>query len=619
MLGLQFMSNDRIANPAQISHNEVEANMDEEQVGLAIVKEEEVVVTPEKAEIVENSVPIPHVVEENIETVTREHTAQVTAVSIDPIKAVLDGGTSIEDIKASTPIDEFIVEGETLKISNIEIQDPELESAIISEPQETFETMNDVDAYIPPVKSDLTSSPLIPYPPPDREYISVTGFQFCDILENATFFTDIKLDGPGINGTLSISTAARLVEYIDNSAQQLVAHPEFQGNFQRETRFTQNVTADSLKRGVCWNIAQGNLVWWKPYVRFGQILDGKFGGRVLRTVDSSALSFLNFDGSQSPREVAADSPSKPHYNLAYVVMVHTNADNVAALIDALADPTVFIYLHVDLNADKKFQKEIREVIKDRQHIALMPNPFAASWAHVSLIWAEIRAFFDLLDLISFDYVINLSGADYPLKSAKTIHNHLEKKAGGNWMWWSTAHKNSWELDNRWYNMYHCREVGGNWNKKCYFPDNIHGRREFDGYKDLFPRLYKTSQWLILHRSSVEYLRSSESAKLLLMHAEHTFMPDEIFFSTFFAASPFNAKTYRDPKRMMFWNGGSHPYDWTDNDRGVIKAWAKHFMWIRKVDVIGDPALKNTLDEIRRKDKMSNRVVLKYKGGIIPVD
>jgi hypothetical protein len=153
MLDFQFMSNDRIANPAQISHNEAGANTDGEQVGLAIVKEEEVVVTPKKVEIVEeNSVPIPHVVEENIKTVTREHTAQVTAVSINPIKAILDGGTSIEDIKASTPIDEFIVEGETLKISNIEIQDPELESAIVSEPQETFETMNDVDAYILPRK-----------------------------------------------------------------------------------------------------------------------------------------------------------------------------------------------------------------------------------------------------------------------------------------------------------------------------------------------------------------------------------------------------------------------------------------------------------------------------------
>lgn len=466
---------------------------------------------------------------------------------------------------------------------------------------------------------NLMNSPLTPYPPPNREYIPLTGFKFCDILENSTFFTDLELDVPGIAKTLNSSNAAKLVKYIDNAAEQLISHPGFHGDFQRETKFTEEIAGDSLKRGVCWNVAQGNLVWWKPYVKFGQILVGKFGGRVLRTIDSNALSHLNFDGSQSPRELTAGLTSKPYYKLAYVVMVHANTDNVAALIDALADPTVFIYLHVDLNAEETFHEEVRELVRGRRDIALMPKPLAVSWAHVSLIWVEIRAFFDLLDLISFDYVINLSGADYPLKSAKIIYNHLERKSGSNWMWWSTDYKNSWELDTRWYNMYHCREYGGTWEKRCFFTNSIHGYREFDGYKDLFPRLFKTSQWLILHRTAVEYIRSSEAAKLLLMHAEHTLMPDEIFFSTFLAASPFNAKTYRDPKRLMFWNGGSHPYDWSSEDSGIIKRWAKHFMWIRKVDVIGDPNLKQTLDGIRRKDKMSNRIVLKYNGGIIPVD
>ena len=613
-----FISNYRPADQVRITQNKTESNGIGEQVGTAIIKEEEVVVEPKKIEIVEeNSIPIPHIVEGKVETVTKE-VAQVTAILIDPVASILDGSTSAEEIEAAAPIDDFTEDGIPKRISNIEIPDPELEAFIVSEPQDEFETMIDPNGY---VNDDdcLTFSPLIPYPPPHRPYIHLTGFKFCDVLENATFFTDLELDVPGINDYLSSSNAERLVEYIDHSVEQLLGHPEFHGSFQRQAHFTDELTTDPLKRGVCWNVAQGNLVWWKPYVRFGQILVGKFGGRVLRTVDSSALSFLNFDGSQTPRELVAEVTSKPHYNLAYVVMVHANAENVKALIDALADPTVFIYLHVDLNAVESFHEEIRELVKGRDHIAVMPHPLAVSWAHVSLIWVEIRAFFDLLDLISFAYVINLSGADYPLKSAKTIYKTLERKGGSNWMWWSTDYKNSWELDTRWYNMYHCREHGGTSQGRCSITTEINGYREFDGYKDLFPRLFKTSQWLILHRSSVEYLRSSESAKLLLMHAEHTLMPDEIFFSTFFAASPFNAKTYRDPKRLMFWNGGSHPYDWTGEDKAVIKSWAKHFMWIRKVDVIRDPELKKVLDDVRQKDKMSNRIVLKYHGGIIPVD
>jgi hypothetical protein len=457
------------------------------------------------------------------------------------------------------------------------------------------------------------------YPPQGRPYISVGGFRFCDILDNSTFFTDVDIQIPGIEGTLNDQNARKFIEYIDWSAQQMLAHPEYQTYFQRETEYTKGVTTDSLKRGICWNVAQGNLLWWKPYVKFDQNLNDKYNGRVLRTIDATAtFPFLNYDGNQIARPLP-NSTSKPHYQLAYVVMVHSNAENVAALIDALADPTVFIYLHVDLVADEAFHQQMRDLVRNRYHIYLTPNPLSVSWSHVSLIWVEIRAFFDLLDLINFEYVINLSGADYPLKSANTIYRHLEKKPGSNWIWWSTGGKNTWELNHRWHNMFHCREYRGAWERRCVFTPETHGYREFDGYTQLFPHLYKTSQWLILHRSSVEYLRSSEAGKLLLMHSEHTLMPDEMFFSTFFAQTPFNNRTFRDPKRLMFWNGGSHPWEWTMPDEAVIRTWAKHFLWIRKVDVTANSELKGVLDDVRKKDKMSNRIVLKYKGGIIPVD
>jgi hypothetical protein len=144
-----MMADYRIPDPVQIPHDKVGTNEVGEQVGTAIVKEEEVVVRPKKVEILEeNSVPIPHVMEEKVETLTREHVAQVTAVFLDPVGSTLDGSTSIEDVEASAPIDEVVVEGVPLMISNIEIQDPELEAVIVSEPQEEFETMNDPRTYI---------------------------------------------------------------------------------------------------------------------------------------------------------------------------------------------------------------------------------------------------------------------------------------------------------------------------------------------------------------------------------------------------------------------------------------------------------------------------------------
>jgi Core-2/I-Branching enzyme len=401
----------------------------------------------------------------------------------------------------------------------------------------------------------------------------------------------------------------------------LLAHPEYQGNFQRESKFTDDFTADSLKRGICWNVAQGNLLWWKPYVKFTQNLEGKYAGRVLRTIHSnSAFPFLNYDRNHPNHPIVSPS-EKPHYRLAYIVMVHQDAENVEALLDALEDPTVFIYLHVDLSSPQSFHQVISNLVKDRENIAIMPNPFAITWSHISMLWVEIRAFFDLLDLISFDYVINLSGSDYPLKSAKTIFDHLERKPQSNWLWWKAdGSKTIGDLETRFLPMYHCREYGGDWKNRCLMqPWEPKGQREFTGYSDLFPQLFKTSQWMILHRSTVEYLRTSEAGKLFLMHSEHTAIPDEMFFATLLATTPFNGRTFRDPKRLMFWNGGSHPYVWTGENKGVIKAWEKHFLWIRKVDVTRDQQLKGLLDDIRQEDKMSNRIVLKYKEGIIPVD
>jgi len=458
------------------------------------------------------------------------------------------------------------------------------------------------------------------YPPPDRPHVTLTGFKTCEILEGATFFTDLELELPGVIAPLDANNADILVKYIEDTVEQMLLHPELRhDNIQRMTKVTSDLNIDFLKRGVCWNVAQGNLQWWKPYVRFGSNLKDKFSGRVLRTINSeAAFPFLNFDGNLGiPNSLHITS--KPSYKLAYVLMVHADSENIAALIDALADPTVFIYIHVDVFAPDSFHQKINKLVKGRPDIAVMPRPLAVTWSHVSLVWVEVRAFFDLLDLIRFDYVINLSGMDYPLKSAKTIYEHLNKKPGSNWIWWSTEDKNMWQLDYRVHNMFHCREHRFEWASRCVFSPEPHGWREFDGFKDLFPRLYKTSQWMILHHSAVSYLRKSEAAKLLLMHSEHASIPDEMFFSTFYAASPFGGRTYRDPKRLMYWDGGSHPYEWTSNDEAVVRAWAYHFLWMRKVDVVGDPKLKEILDDIRAKDVMSSQIVLHYEGGIIPVD
>jgi hypothetical protein len=454
------------------------------------------------------------------------------------------------------------------------------------------------------------------YPPADRPFIRLDGFKVCTCLNHATFFTDLDLDLPSGETTFNSTTAAEFVQLIDYTARKLLERSDRVRMYQRQAQVTANVTVDFAVRGMCYTLAQGFahgddwpvIIAHRPW----EVLSKKYAGRLLRTIDSqSALPFLNYASEQPPDR--SNSDSKPHYNLAYVILVHNNPKKVEALVDALSDPTVFIYLHIDLSAPDSFKTSIRKLAKSRQNIAIMPTEFAISWGHISLLWVEFRAFFDLLDLIDFDYVINLSGSDYPLKSAKTIYQHLERRPGSNWIYWNDG---SWQIEHRLDHMFHCTDKTSS---KCGLDDTAREWRSWAGLHDLFGHRYKSSQWVILHRSGVEYLRDSEAAKLLLTWAEHTLCPDEMILPILYAASPFVNQTYRDPKRLMRWNGGLHPEDWHSGDKDSIWYWQRHFFWIRKVDVVAEPELKKILDEVRHNDEMWEGAVAPFGGGIVPVD
>jgi hypothetical protein len=96
-----------------------------------------------------------------------------------------------------------------------------------------------------------------------------------------------------------------------------------------------------------------------------------------------------------------------------------------------------------------------------------------------------------------------------------------------------------------------------------------------------------------------------------MWAEHTCVPDEMWLGTIMAASPFVNRTYRDPKRLIVWRGiAQHPHDFTSRDKELLEKWQEYFLWVRKVDVSGDPALKEILDGFIRNGEASNVTVFR---------
>jgi Core-2/I-Branching enzyme len=460
-----------------------------------------------------------------------------------------------------------------------------------------------------------------PYPPPHRPFIHLDGFDLCACLNNATFFTDVELTLPHVQGvfTLNPETGAQVVKHIDLTTKQILAGFDQKNVFQRNYHINKGYSVDSPLRGFCFTVALGNQKddIWGAFVKHSPAEESNesHGTRILRTIDANAaLPFLNYDGHEmSVLSQTSRRNHKLYYQLAYVILVHNYFENVKALIEALTAPTVFIYVHIDVSAPASFKQKMHVLAEQRDDFVIMPSSFSVSLAHVSLLWVEIRAYFDLLDLIDFDYIINLSGLDYPLKSPQAIHTALNRIPRSNWIWWTEEPE---QTPYRTEGIFYCEDKDP---LKCSSLSISHGWRSWESINDLFPHRYKSSQWTILHKTAVEYLRNSEAGKLLLMWAENMDCPDEMILATFLAASPFVNQTYRDPKRLIWWSAGTwHPKFWHSTDKHSIETWQDHFFWIRKVDIVDDPDLKNNLDEIRRRDVISELAVVSFVDRIIPV-
>ncbi|KAI9349421.1 hypothetical protein DFJ73DRAFT_404479 [Zopfochytrium polystomum] len=123
--------------------------------------------------------------------------------------------------------------------------------------------------------------------------------------------------------------------------------------------------------------------------------------------------------------------------------------NTKSLISELDDGSAVFLIHVDLRFPALFDR-VQSWINDRNRIvaerqesdgnqsatiggAATGNVFLAKfryrgmWGHISLVWMQLSGFWELHDLAEWDYVINLSAHDFPLRRSREIHRLLSKE------------------------------------------------------------------------------------------------------------------------------------------------------------------------------------------------
>lgn len=102
------------------------------------------------------------------------------------------------------------------------------------------------------------------------------------------------------------------------------------------------------------------------------------------------------------------------------------------LIEALDDGNAILLIHVIQGLDGEYDKIANYVEKRRKssnspdsgNVYMAKRRFSKIWGHSTLLFTELSGFFELRDLAEWDYVINLSNYDWPLRANAEIHRGI---------------------------------------------------------------------------------------------------------------------------------------------------------------------------------------------------
>ena len=245
-----------------------------------------------------------------------------------------------------------------------------------------------------------------------------------------------------------------------------------------------------------------------------------------------------YNSTHTKQEINNAIPTKQPV-IAYFILVHRLPKQFKRLFKAIYHPENHYLIHLD----KKIGKEVHQNIKDflgdfaNTHILESENVI---WGGYSMVQAELNGIKQLLGLNKdWDYFINLSGQDYPLKSQKIIREYLKQNAGNNFIKFANQARSRPETMNRIENYFVEAD-------RCF--EDVTVKRKF--LKGVIP--YIGGQWMILTRECCEFICNSGEAKKFEEFYLNTLIADESFFQTVLMNTSFVGNLINDDKRAIIW-------------------------------------------------------------------
>uniref|UniRef100_A0A8D3A379 Xylosyltransferase 1 n=1 Tax=Scophthalmus maximus TaxID=52904 RepID=A0A8D3A379_SCOMX len=245
---------------------------------------------------------------------------------------------------------------------------------------------------------------------------------------------------------------------------------------------------------------------------------------------------------QWDEDSAESFPLKP-VRIAFVLVVHGRASRqFQRLFKAIYHASHYYYVHVDQRSNY-LHRQVQALATQYPNVRVTPWRMSTIWGGASLLTMYLRSMADLLAMRdwSWDFFINLSAADYPIRTNNQLVAFLSKYRDMNFI-------KSHGRDN-------ARFIRKQGLDRLFFECDTHMWRLGDRKIPDDISVDGGSDWFLLNRLFVEYVINSKDDLVSSMKRfyAYTLLPAESFFHTVLENSAYCESMVDNNLRITNWN------------------------------------------------------------------
>ena len=219
--------------------------------------------------------------------------------------------------------------------------------------------------------------------------------------------------------------------------------------------------------------------------------------------------------------------------LAILIMAHRLPKQVALLCNCLMHNDIDIFIHIDKKVDDTSFKNLINT----PNTFFIHNRTSTDWGAFSIVDTIINCFVEIMDSYKYDYICNISGQDFPIKTMPQLIHYINENFGSEFIenvpfsneneWWkeNTRRVQTYSFINlNFKGKYRIEKVINLITTKRKPPKNI----LFSG----------NSGWFCLSSKAISFLITSfKQDKKMTNFFRYVWGADEIYFSTVLYNSP----------------------------------------------------------------------------------